>query len=272
MYIAICDDHIETARDLQRKILDLPLDNIGGIDIFTSPDELIFAAEDLHYDVVFMDIELGSISGIELSARLLRIHPDMQIIFISGYDDYYLQVYDVNHVFFLRKPIETQRLLTALETAQNRILASRDEFLPVKIHHSILRIPQSGIMYIEKDKRMIRINMVNGEIYNAYGKLPELLESLNDFFFQCHTSYIINFRYIREMSEKKFILTPTYAGTAGAASCKADGPDETEAAAKIKTDGKAELSKEEEVPKEIEIPISRKYYHEARGKFLRYLV
>ena len=269
MYIAICDDHIETARDLQRKILDLPLDNIGGINIFTDPDELIFAAEDLHYDVVFMDIELGSISGIELSARLLRIHPDMQIIFISGYDDYYLQVYDVEHIFFLRKPIETQRLMTALETAQDRILTSRDEFLPVKIKRSILRIPQSGIMYIEKDKRMIRINMVNGEIYNAYGKLPELLESLNDFFFQCHTSYIINFRYIREMSEKKFILIPTYAGVA---SCKANGPDETEAAAKSEAAGKAELSKEDEVPKEIEIPISRKYYHEAREKFLRHLV
>ena len=114
--------------------------------------------------------------------------------------------------------------------------------------------------------------MVNGEIYNVYGKLPELLESLNDFFFQCHTSYIINFRYIREMSEKKFILTPTYAGTAGAASCKAEEPYETEAAVKSEATGKAELSKEDEVPKEIEIPISRKYYHEAREKFLRHLV
>ena len=272
MYIAICDDHIETARDLQRKILALPLNNIGGIDIFTSPEKLRFAAEDLHYDVVFMDIELGSISGIELSARLLQIHPDMQIIFISGYDDYYLQVYDVDHIFFLRKPIETQRLMTALKTAQDRILTSRDEFLPVKINRSILRIPQSGIMYIEKDKRMIRINMVNGEIYNAYGKLPELLEKLNDFFFQCHTSYIVNFRYIREMSDKKFILIPTCAGTAHTASCKAGEPDETEAAAKIEAAGKAELSKEEEFSKEIEIPISRKYYHESREKFLRYLV
>ena len=119
---------------------------------------------------------------------------------------------------------------------------------------------------------MIRINMVNGEVYNVYGKLPELLESLNDFFFQCHTSYIVNFRYIREMSEKKFILITSYAGTAVSVSCKTEEPDETEAAAKIETDGKAELSKEEEVPKEIEIPISRKYYHEAQEKFLRHLV
>ena len=72
MYIAICDDHIETAKDLQRKILSLPLDNIGGIDIFTSPDKLIFAAEDFHYDVVFMDIEPGSISSVNVNTHMYK--------------------------------------------------------------------------------------------------------------------------------------------------------------------------------------------------------
>ena len=100
MHIAICDDDANTARDLQQKILHLPSAGIDGIDIFTDPDKFAFAAETTRYDLVFMDIELGSKSGIELSGRLLRSCPDMQIVFVSGYDDYYLQVYDVEHVFF----------------------------------------------------------------------------------------------------------------------------------------------------------------------------
>ncbi len=243
MYIAICDDHIETARDLQQKILQLPLRNISGIDIFTDSAELMFAAGGSRYDIVFMDIELGNVSGIELSAELLRAHPDIQIIFISGYDDYYLQVYDVKHVFFLRKPIELPRLQAALESAQSRIEAGRSEFLLIENKQCSLRVPQSGIMYMEKNRRLIQIHMADGEIYSTYGKLPELLEALNGFFFQCHTSFIVNFRYIREMAGKKFILSPSYADAA------------------VKS-GR---------PEEIEIPVSRKYYNEAREKFLRYL-
>ena len=64
MYIAICDDDVNTARDLQQKILQLPSAGRDGIDIFTDPDKFAFAAETTRYDLVFMDIELGSESGI----------------------------------------------------------------------------------------------------------------------------------------------------------------------------------------------------------------
>ena len=144
MHIAICDDDANTARDLQQKILHLPSAGIDGIDVFTDPDKFAFAAETTRYDLVFMDIELGSESGIELSGRLLRSCPDMQIVFVSGYDDYYLQVYDVEHVFFLRKPVDSARLLTALETARSHLAVTRSEFISIISKQGVTRIPQSG--------------------------------------------------------------------------------------------------------------------------------
>ena len=77
-------------------------------DIFADPDELLFAAESEHYDLAFIDIELGDQSGIRLSNHLLRIHPDIQIIFFSGYDDYYLDVYNVEsaYIFSRKKPVD----------------------------------------------------------------------------------------------------------------------------------------------------------------------
>ncbi len=242
MHIAICDDDANTARDLQQKMLHLPAADIGRIDIFTDPDRFVFAAETTRYDLVFMDIELGNESGIDLSGRLLRSRPDMQIIFISGYDDYYLQVYDVEHVFFLKKPVDAARLQTALETARSRLALARSEFIPISSKQGITRIPQAGIMYLEKSRRLILFHTSDGETYRTYGKFSDFSDRLNSFFFQCHTSFVVNFRYVSEMRGRKFIISPSLTAT---------GRIETEP--------------------EIEIPISKTYYNEAKEAFLRYL-
>ena len=113
MRIAICDDDPKASNSLYQDItkiaeeqLNTPQNTEPSLDpvmtrsdIFADPDELLFAAESEHYDLAFIDIELGDQSGIRLSNHLLRIHPDIQIIFFSGYDDYYLDVYNVDHVY-----------------------------------------------------------------------------------------------------------------------------------------------------------------------------
>ncbi len=248
MHIAICDDDANTARDLQQKILHLPATGIDGIDIFTDPDKLVFAAETTRYDLAFMDIELGNESGIDLSGKLLSQHPDMQIIFVSGYDDYYLQVYDVEHVFFLRKPVDAARLQTALETARSRLATTRSEFISISSKQGVTRIPQSGIMYLEKSRRLILFHTSDGETYRTYGKFSDFSDKLNSFFFQCHTSFVVNFRYVSEMQGRKFIISPALT-----------------AASHIGTGTGADADPE------IEIPISKTYYNEAKEAFLRYL-
>ena len=246
MHIAICDDDANTAKDLQQKILHLPSTGIDGIDIFTDPDKLVFTVETTSYDLVFMDIELGSESGIELSGRLLRSRPDMQIIFVSGYDDYYLQGYDVEHVFFLKKPVDATRLQTALQTARSRLATMRSEFISISSKQGVTRIPQSGIMYLEKSRRLILFHTSDGEIYRTYGKFSNFSDKLNSFFFQCHTSFVVNFRYVSEMRGRKFIISP-----------------DLTAASRIDTEAGA--------GPEIEIPVSKTYYNEAKEAFLRYL-
>lgn len=256
MHIAICDDDANTARDLQQKILHLPLTGIDGIDVFTDPDKLVFTAEANRYDLVFMDIELGNESGIDLSGKLLSKHPDMQIIFVSGYDDYYLQVYDVEHVFFLKKPVDATRLQTALETARSRLTTTRSEFISISSKQGVTRIPQSGIMYLEKSRRLILFHTSDGEIYRTYGKFSDFSDKLNSFFFQCHTSFVVNFRYVSEMRGRKFIISPSLISP-GLIS-----PGLTVS---------SHIGTRADSDPEIEIPISKTYYNEAKEAFLRYL-
>lgn len=242
MHIAICDDDANTARDLYHKLLDLPEADISEIDIFTDPDRFLFTSDTSVYDLVFMDIELGGRSGIELAGKLLQKHPDMQIIFISGYDDYYLEVYDVSHVFFLKKPVDPVRLQAALDTARSRMVSARSEFISINNKQGVTRIPQSSVMYMEKSRRLILFHTADGHVHRTYGRFPDLADKLNSFFCQCHVSFIVNFRYVSEMRGRKFIISPLLT-----------------ASDRIGADT------------EIEVPVSKAYYNEAKEAFLRYL-
>ena len=65
-------------------------------------------------DVIFMDIKLADGNGIQVARNLLRFLPSAQIIFVSGYDDYYLDVYEVEHIYFIKKPLQDDIVSKAL--------------------------------------------------------------------------------------------------------------------------------------------------------------
>ena len=183
MRIAICDDDPKASNSLYQDItkiaeeqLNTPQNTEPSLDpvmtrsdIFADPDELLFAAESEHYDLAFIDIELGDQSGIRLSNHLLRIHPDIQIIFFSGYDDYYLDVYNVDHVYFLKKPVDPERLKTALYAAQRKVLSLKDKFLTISNKQGVFRIPLQEILFLEKSRRLILVHTADGEVFKTYG-------------------------------------------------------------------------------------------------------
>ncbi|MCI8646592.1 MAG: response regulator [Firmicutes bacterium] len=74
--------------------------------------------------VILMDIKLGEKNGIKAAKEFQAVQPDAQIIFMSGYDDYYLDVYEVEHVYFLHKPIEREKLRLAIDRALAHLQAS----------------------------------------------------------------------------------------------------------------------------------------------------
>lgn len=270
MRIAICDDDPKASNSLYQDItkiaeeqLNTPQNTEPSLDpvmtrsdIFADPDELLFAAESEHYDLAFIDIELGDQSGIRLSNHLLRIHPDIQIIFFSGYDDYYLDVYNVDHVYFLKKPVDLEHLKTALYAAQRRILSLKDKFLTISNKQGVFRIPLQEILFLEKSRRLILVHTADGEVFKTYGKFSDFEDSLDSLFFQCHTSYIVNFRYVSEMSDRKFLVS----ARAG-----------LQVSIAHPLHGSAEGSSSPLYSPAQAIPISKTYYTQAREAFLKCL-
>ncbi|MEE0772526.1 MAG: LytTR family DNA-binding domain-containing protein [Anaerovoracaceae bacterium] len=220
MKIAICDDNINVSRNLYDLLLKIDALHISKIDIYTDAESLIFKVEENTYDMIFMDIQLNSCSGIDASKEILGIAPYTHIVFMSGYDDYYLDVYEVDHIYFLRKPIDFDKLCSAVKISQNKRLYRKRNFFTINDKHGIVRVPMENIIFFEKNLRIIEIHMntsyefknavydaeFNEYKYSFYGKLSDILPDLSGAFHQCHNSFIINYNYVSEITGSSFIL------------------------------------------------------------------
>lgn len=77
---------------------------------FTRPREALAAAEKSGAQVAFLDIEMGSMTGLELAERLKRLLPDIRIVFVTGHQEYAVQAFQLHATGYLLKPISAQAL------------------------------------------------------------------------------------------------------------------------------------------------------------------
>ncbi|MCM1519375.1 MAG: LytTR family DNA-binding domain-containing protein [Lachnoclostridium sp.] len=169
------------------------------------------------FDVVFLDIEMPQLNGIEF-ARI--IPPQTLTIFTTAYDKYAVDGFRVNALDYLLKPISYDDFLSAARRAleRHRQLAPADEpsaapgrFIIVKSDYKLIQIPVDDILYVEGLKDYIKIYTTTSErpiltlisMKNIENTLPA------DTFMRVHRSYIINTTRIRIIERNHVIIGKT---------------------------------------------------------------
>lgn len=211
--ICICDDNKAALKSMKEQILriigrDFSTENFS-ITTYNTGVMLTGDVEDGEFqpDVIFMDIKLADGNGIQVARNLLRFLPSAQIIFVSGYDDYYLDVYEVEHIYFIKKPLQDDIVSKALSRALDKIEKDRDDIFGFTSNSRTTLMPLKQIMYFEKEKRKILVYTVDGKCHEYYGKMEELLTQLNESFIRCHNSYVINISKIIGLQRDKFLVS-----------------------------------------------------------------
>lgn len=191
--------------EMRSKIQELETDRLSEILLFSEKEKLEFYAAGSREaaDVVIIDMDQED-DGIAIAECVLEYQKNSQIIFVSGSDEYYLDVYNVDHVYFLKKPVESCLLAQALEKAVKKLDRLHGKCLVVKNKQGIYKIELSDIIYFENEKRKIHIHTVDRKI-SFYGKFEGLLDSLSRDFYRCHNSYIVNMAKVSELSGKKLL-------------------------------------------------------------------
>lgn len=158
-------------------------------------------------DLVFLDIQMNSLNGLEIADTLPR---ECCFIFTTAYAEYALEGFNLDAVDFLHKPFSYERFEVAVEKALRRIGARRSlpvECLVVKQEYSNVSIPLGDILYIEALGNYVKIVRSSGGHVLTRTNLKNITDSLPDgTFLRIHRSYVIAVSFVVSFTRTKVVL------------------------------------------------------------------
>lgn len=195
--IAICDDcgaDVEYLSVLAEKWAEASGNNIT-IHKFSSSETFLFSyEEEKDFDILLLDIEMGGLNGIELAKKIRDGNETVQIIFITGFPDYMAQGYDVAALHYLMKPVDQEKLYMVLDRASAN-LRKVERRLKIIFDRQTDFVAFDRILYVEADRQFVNIH-ADGHIYRMKASLGEIEAALDERFFRCQRSYLVNLGFV----------------------------------------------------------------------------
>lgn len=193
--IGICDDGKNICASLEEMVLQYAEKSKRKMDIqvwYTGEELCRYLEQDGHLDILFLDIELMKLTGIDVGnfIRNKMENRGMQIIYISGESSYAQKLFKTQPMDFLVKPISIEQIEDALELAI-KLLEKNAERFEFQNGRDYYYISYNEIIYFESKGRKIKIVAVGAE-KEFYGAIRELEKKLPKEFFSIHQSYVIN--------------------------------------------------------------------------------
>ncbi len=208
MKIAICDDESETRCEVQALIENFNMSCVQfEIFQFGSGEELTESyCNGNQFDIIFLDVKMNMLDGIETAAKIRSFQNDVIIIFVSGYPSYVFETFKVEALHFIVKPIDPDEFNDVFCRAINKYNLI-NSFICFKWQNDRLKTPINDIIYIEGYNRHLKVHTANKN-FETVGKMSDLLKSLAPHgFLHIHQGFLVNMNYIKLFEKNDVILT-----------------------------------------------------------------
>lgn len=203
--IAVCDDEPVMCRILKEKLAFLlkSYKESCSITSYISSAELLNTT--IAFDLIFLDIQLPGFDGIETARQLRERMPDCTLIFVTILKDCMSKAFELEAFDYLIKPIDEERFVSTLDRALKRLCRRREPHLLIRSMNQYRSIALSSVFYCEVINRKLYLHTQEG-IIDYYGKMEEIEKQLDNRFFRCHRSYLVNLDYFKSYSEGQLFL------------------------------------------------------------------
>ena len=177
--------------------------------VFTNPDEAITYLSENKIDLIFLDIQMPDINGLQFYKKLSI--PAPQVIFTTAYKDFAVEGFNVDAVDYLLKPFDFERFNKAILKAKEYIefLSVKEvsnNALFVKVNYEMMKINLKDIEFIEALDDYIKIHVKPVSVLTLM-TLKNVLEKLpSQEFIRIHRSYIVPISKIQKFSKNKVII------------------------------------------------------------------
>ena len=175
--------------------------------VFTSTSRALEYLEQFSADLIFLDINMPSISGLEFAKRIPQ---QSMVIFTTSYTEYAVESYSLNAVDYLLKPYTFARFQQAIEKAEavQRLQQNeRQQYLILRVDYSLIRIALPDILFIEGLDNYLKVHVRNQSPVVVRMTMKALQEKLPDNeFVRVHRSYIVAVAKINSIRNKMIFI------------------------------------------------------------------
>ena len=171
-------------------------------------------ADTQEIDLLFLDIELTpdrpGLDGMALARKIREQATETQpvIIFVTGYERYVFDAFDVGAFQYLLKPVDEEKFAQVFARAVAQIGTTKEKLgrvLTLQSANTSKTVPLDSIYYIESSNHKVELHLKDGE-FACYAKIGDLELELQDQFFRIHKGYLVNLSYVDGYSKTEVTL------------------------------------------------------------------
>lgn len=193
MRALVVDDERPAADRLLRLIDDQP--SVESCGVVMQADEVLDRCRELMPDVVLLDVEMPGMDGVEVARRLRALVPPPAVIFVTAFEQYAVEAFELAAVDYLVKPVRADRLARALERARNRPI-DPGATLRTRLGDRVLSIPVVDIRALVAEDKYTVVHFDKGEAL-IDDSLVSLEQRFERQFIRIHRKALVARRYLR---------------------------------------------------------------------------
>ena len=205
MCIAVCDDDETEVSFLRELIESYPKQKLNA-DGYSSGEDLLRTGN--IYDLIFLDIDMKGIDGIE-TARRIRIHDrKVKIVYVTSYKEYAGKAFSVHAFGYLLKPVKQEKIWKQIEDA---LLWQEEEAPEVKqveftAVEGLVRLPVDMIYYFEYQNRRIYMK-AKDTTYEMRGRISDIAGRMEEYGFSVpHKSFVVNLYHVKNIKGYEILM------------------------------------------------------------------
>lgn len=202
IHIAIVEDEKRYQEQLYQYIIRYEQEYEEKIKLhfFVDGDEILdhYAAV---YDIIFMDIQMKRLNGMDTARRIRKLDENVILIFITNMAQYAIQGYEVNALNYILKPISYFPFSQELDKAVKKLKKKRENYITIMQDQGLVKLHTDQISYVESLGHNLTVHSDKGE-YTFRGTMKEMEDKLKDSgFIRCNSGYLVNLRYVQAVKQ-----------------------------------------------------------------------